>query len=116
MNILLSLLPVLLASVPTGDERPGAWSQFRGPNGSAIAVGNNVIPTEIGPKQYVLWKTPLPAGHSSPVVHGDRIYLTGVADKKLVTIGLDRKTGKEVWRTEAPHKVLEKVHKIGNPA
>src|SRR5438045_1407038 len=32
------------------------------------------------------------------------------------TLGLHHNTGKEVWRTEAPHKTLEKVHKIGNPA
>src|SRR5947208_2261895 len=99
-----------------GDDAPGSWAQFRGPGGAAIAVGNRVLPTEIGPKQYVAWKTPLPAGHSSPVIHGDRIFLTGVDGKKLVTLGLDRKTGKEVWRTPAPHKGLEKVHKIGNPA
>jgi outer membrane protein assembly factor BamB len=42
--------------------------------------------------------------------------LTGVEDKKLFTIGLDRKTGRELWRSEAPHKGLEKVHKIGNQA
>lgn len=95
---------------------PGAWSQFRGPGGAAIAVGNAVLPTEIGPKQYVAWKTPLPAGLSSPVVHGERIYLTAVKDKQLLTLGLDRSTGKELWRTAAPHKGLEKIHKIGSHA
>jgi len=116
MNVLLASAPLLLAFVFAGGDSPGNWSQFRGPGGSAIAVGNSVLPTEIGPKQYVAWKTPLPAGHSSPVLHGDRIYLTGVENKKLFTLALDRKTGKEIWRTEAPHKGLEKVHKIGNQA
>jgi outer membrane protein assembly factor BamB len=115
MLAIMACLPVVLLT-SIGEEKPGSWSQFRGSGGAAVAVGSHPLPTEIGPKQYVLWKTPLPAGHSSPVVHGNRIYLTGVADKKLVTIGLDRKTGKEVWRTEAPHKGLEKVHKIGNAA
>src|ERR1043165_9956269 len=99
-----------------GDDKPGSWAQFRGPAGNALAVGNAVLPTEIGPKEYVDWKTPLPAGLSSPVIHGDRIFLTGVQGKKLFTIGLDRKTGREVWRTEASHKGLEKVHKIGSHA
>src|SRR5436853_450204 len=110
------MLAAILLLTLLGSPTPGSWSHFRGSNGTALAVGNRVLPTEIGPKQYVLWKTPVPIGHSSPVVHGDRIFLTGVADRKLVTIGLDRKTGKEVWRTEAPHKGLEKVHKIGSPA
>ncbi len=94
----------------------GVWAQFRGPGGNAIAVGNKVLPAEIGPDQYVVWKAPLPPGHSSPVIHGDRIFLTGVRDKKLFTIGLDRKTGKELWRTEVPSKSLEKIHTIGSHA
>src|SRR5476651_1911482 len=114
MSALMTSLAILLSQGTAGDE--GSWSQFRGSSGTAVAVGNKVLPTEIGPKQYVIWKTPLPAGHSSPVIHGDRIYLTGIADKKLFTIGLERKTGKEIWRTEAPHKRLEKVHKIGSQA
>ncbi len=113
---MLTMIPALVAITIGAGEEKASWSQFRGPGGAAIAVGNRVLPTEIGPKQYIVWKTPLPLGHSSPVVHGDRVFLTGVADKKLVTIGLDRNSGKEVWRTAAPHKGLEKVHKIGNPA
>lgn len=109
------ILSLALIAMQSSGDAAGSWSQFRGPGG-AIAVGNHVLPTEIGPKQYVVWKTPLPVGHSSPVVHGDRIYLTGVEDGKLFTIALDRNTGREAWRKEAPHKGLEKVHKIGNPA
>ena len=116
MSTMIVSLPIILLLSAAGGDRPGNWSQFRGPGGAALAVGNRVLPTEIGPKQYVVWKAPLPNGHASPVVHGERIFLTGVADGKLFTIGLDRKTGKELWRTEAPHKGLEKVHKIGNPA
>ena len=114
MHIAITTLTLVLSTA--GEPAPGNWSQFRGSSASGIAVGNQVLPTEIGPKQYVVWKTPLPNGHSSPVVHGDRVYLTGVADNKLFTIGLDRKSGKELWSTEAPHKGLEKVHKIGNAA
>src|SRR5687767_7294174 len=110
------MLATFLFLALAGEPPPGNWSHFRGSAGAALAVGNRVLPTEISPKQYVLWKTPLPTGHSSPVVHGDRIFLTGVADGKLVTIALDRSSGKEAWRREAAHKGLEKVHKIGNPA
>jgi outer membrane protein assembly factor BamB len=51
------------------------------------------------------------------VVHGDRVYLTAVKDKKqLLTIALDRRTGAVVWQREAPHKVLEKIHAVGSYA
>jgi hypothetical protein len=50
------------------------------------------------------------------VVAGDRVYLTGVRDKKLVTLALDRATGRRLWEAEAPHQKLEQIHAIGSHA
>lgn len=111
-----SLIPILIACSVGAEPMAGSWSQFRGPNASSIAVGEGVLPAEIGPQDYVVWKTPLPSGHSSPVIHGNRVYVTAVEDKKLFTVALDRKTGKVVWRSEAPHQKLEKIHQIGSHA
>ena len=48
---------------------------------------------------------------------GNKIFLTAVAEKeKLETICLDRATGKIIWRVEAPHNTLEKIHGIGSYA
>jgi outer membrane protein assembly factor BamB len=97
--------------------RADDWPQFRGPGSRAAAPDGRKYPSEIGPDTNVLWKTPLPPGHSSPVVQGDRIYLTAVKDKKqLLTIALDRRTGEVLWQKEAPHGPLEKVHAIGTYA
>jgi outer membrane protein assembly factor BamB len=96
--------------------RAGDWPQFRGPNSSGRAVGDQPLPAEIGPNKNVLWKTEIPPGHSSPVVVGDRIYVTAVRDKHLVTIAMDRASGKILWEKEAPHEALEQVHKIGSHA
>jgi outer membrane protein assembly factor BamB len=116
MNAAILSLSLLVPLGSGPDNAPTTWRHFRGSSGAAVAVGGKGLPTEIGPKEYVLWKTPLPKGHSSPVIDGDRIFLTAVADKKLYTIGLDRATGKELWRVEAPHKGLEQLHAIGSPA
>jgi outer membrane protein assembly factor BamB len=91
------------------------WTQFRGPTASGVADGAP-LPAEIGPDKNVLWKAPLPPGHSSPVVSGDRIFLTAVRDKQLFVIGLDRRSGKTLWEREIPHKGLEKIHDIGSHA
>ncbi len=91
------------------------WPQFRGPGGSGRAAPG-AYPTEIGPQANVLWKTPLPSGHSSPAVHGDHIYVTAVRDKRLFTIGLDRASGKILWEAESPITKLEKIHGIGSLA
>lgn len=95
---------------------PGSWPQFRGPGGACIAVGNQKLPAEIGPDQNVLWKVPLPPGHSSPIVHDNRIYVTAVRGQTLLTMGLDRATGKVLWEYEAPYRQLEKIHQIGSHA
>lgn len=92
------------------------WPQFRGINGSARAASTKKLPAKIGPKDNVIWKTSLPPGHSSPVVHGDRLFLTAVRDEKLQTIGIDRVSGKIVWEAEAPHNGLEQIHRIGSHA
>ena len=52
------------------------WPQFRGPNGSGLCPSCGQLPTEFGPQKNVLWKTELPEGKSSPVLVGDRIFLT----------------------------------------
>src|SRR6185437_6596587 len=75
---------------------PGSWPQFRGPQGAGIAVGNQRLPDQIGVDENVIWKRSAPPGHSSPIVVGDHIYLTGVRDKALVTMALDRRTGETV--------------------
>jgi outer membrane protein assembly factor BamB len=114
MNLLgtLPLCFTIVAAAPAAD-----WPQFRGPNATGIAPDDRPLPAEIGPGRNVVWTTELPPGHSSPVVVGDRVYLTGVRDKKqLVTIALDRATGKILWQKEAPATALEKVHQIGSHA
>jgi outer membrane protein assembly factor BamB len=47
---------------------------------------------------------------------GDRIYLTAVRDQQLLTVALDRETGKVLWEAEAPHETLEEIHSIGSYA
>lgn len=93
----------------------GDWPHFRGPS-AGVAVGEQKLPTEIGPDKHVLWKTPLPSGHSSPIVHGDRIFLNAVRGKELLMIALDRRDGKVLWEAKAPHSAREKIHSIGSQA
>jgi outer membrane protein assembly factor BamB len=114
MARLLSLL--VLFSLAGSPARAGSWPQFRGPGGLGTPDVDRPLPDEIGPKQNVGWKVPLPPGHSSPVVLGDRIYLTAVRDRKLLTLALDRASGKQLWQAEAPSRTLEKIHAIGSHA
>lgn len=93
----------------------GPWPQFRGPNASAVADDAR-LPAQLGPTQNVLWKTPLPAGHSSPVVHGNRVYVTAAREQAMLTIALESGNGKILWQAECPGKAPHFVHKIGSHA
>jgi len=106
---------VVLAS--TGNPAVAdSWPQFRGKNASGRAGGDHALPRVIGPKENMIWRVKLPPGHSSPVVYGDRIYLTAVEDDRLWTFALNRDTGKTLWRREAPYHELEEIHTIGSYA
>src|SRR5688572_20868201 len=95
---------------------PGAnWPQFRGPGGLGIGEGSEP-PTHFNSSSNVLWKAALPAGHSSPCIWGNKIFLTGYDGKKLETMALDRNTGTVLWRETAPAEKIEPAHKIANPA
>ncbi|HYT92624.1 MAG TPA: PQQ-binding-like beta-propeller repeat protein [Gemmataceae bacterium] len=109
-------IPVLVTVAFVAGARASDWPQFRGPNGSGRPTNDAPLPAELGPDTNVLWKTALPPGHSSPVVVGDRVYLTAVRQKRLVTLALDRQSGKLLWEADAPTRTLEKVHKIGSHA
>ena len=108
-------LPILLASCIATAGEPDTWSRFRGPNGSGV-IGSGGLPVHFGPDQNVVWKTNLPAGHSSPVLSESRIYLTGFEGDDLFTIGLDRSSGKEIWRKVAPRNREEKLDARNSPA
>jgi outer membrane protein assembly factor BamB len=92
------------------------WPQFRGPNGSGIAVGAKP-PVAFGPEQNVKWKVPVPSGASSPVVVGDKLFLTAFDEGKLFTIAYSTNNGRELWRAESPAKSIEAYHRTeGSPA
>ncbi len=91
------------------------WPQFRGPGGRGVSESARP-PVHFGPATNVLWKVPLPSGNSSPIVTGDRIFLTAVNEGRLETLCLNRKNGKILWRKNAPAEKLEPTHKLGSPA
>lgn len=91
------------------------WNQFRGPGSTGVA-GADCRPPTTPDARSLAWKTAVPPGHSSPVIAGNTIFLTGVDNQRLVTLALDRTTGAILWRREAPPVPLEDVHQTSSPA
>ncbi len=84
------------------DERLLNWPSFRGPDGGARAAGDS-YPTDWdgATGRGVLWRTPLPRpGFSSPVVWGERIFVTGADEAAREVYALDARDGSLLWRHE----------------
>lgn len=113
------LLATIVLALAGTSSQAGDWTRFRGSQGTGLAAAGDKLPTEIGPDKNVIWRAALPPGHSSPVIIGKKIFVTGVrgdAKKELVTYGLDRATGTVEWEAIAPYEKLEGIHKIGSHA
>lgn len=110
VSVLSSLLLLTVDSVAAD----AGWPQFRGPGG--LGLGTGQPPVEFGPEKNVLWKVPVPPGHSSPCIAGNKIFLTATEDGKLLTLCLDRADGRELWRAFAPTEKMEPAHRIGSTA
>ncbi len=80
------------------------WPQFRGPTGQGVSAETG-LPLEWSESQNVRWKTAVPGiGWSSPVVAGDRVWLTtAVVDRNgtsLRALAFDTATGRQVVDAE----------------
>lgn len=103
------------------------WARFRGPQGSGTSEEKG-LPTRWTDKENIVWRTELPGpGTSSPIVVGERIYLTSYSgygldasdpgDKsKLVrhVVALDRASGAVKWRKEFEPLRTESTYSPGN--
>ena len=99
------------------------WPQFRGKDAAGVAVGTAAPPVQwrLSPDTGIAWKTPIPGlAHSSPIVFGDRVYLTtavAAEGKPRVVLGDVSKsgidpatdTGRHTWRLLAIDKASGKI-------
>lgn len=91
------------------------WPQFRGPHGQGRAP-NSSIPIPFGPGQSVLWEKDIGAGHSSPCIWGDLLFLTSFEPDQLTIFALNRHDGSLLWKKSIPPTKIEKGHRNGTPA
>lgn len=74
----LVVVTLIAAAAQATEPASDNWPSFRGPNASGIAEGH-ALPTKWNAQagENVKWKTPIPGlGHASPVIWGDRIFVT----------------------------------------
>ncbi|MFZ9092926.1 MAG: PQQ-binding-like beta-propeller repeat protein, partial [Planctomycetaceae bacterium] len=112
MNRVLVICMGFVLTINPSSAQDAGWQRFRGADAAGLNTAE--IPTTWNDEQNVVWKTALPGkGSSSPVVFGDRIFLTAytgygldVADAgdrsqlRLHVVCLDRNSGKTLWISE----------------
>lgn len=119
-------LPALIAlAALTATAMADPWPGWRGPGGQGHTAERN-LPLRWGPKQNVRWKLQLPdSGNSTPVVWGDRVFVTQAGDKDWPPKGgnggvaaarrrsllcVDRHTGKLLWQRDVRYDEPEPTH------
>ncbi|MCF8380116.1 MAG: PQQ-binding-like beta-propeller repeat protein [Bacteroidales bacterium] len=97
---LLIILAILL-SFSAADYDGNTWTRFRGNDGSGIDLTEN-LPVKWDSTSYA-WRINLPGvGNASPVVWGNRIFVTSSDDQNDLgyAIAIDEHDGSIVWQKE----------------
>lgn len=103
-------LAVCLAIAATA--RAENWPLWRGPTGQGYSTDKN-LPVKWSTKENVKWKIELPdSGNSTPIVWGERIFLTQATDKgkKRALLCLARKDGSKIWEKTVEYRGKEVIH------
>lgn len=118
--ITLASLALHSRGVAADSPRSTDWPAWRGPRADGVADGRN-LPIQWTRTKNVVWSVQLPGwGHSSPVVYGDRIFVTSEVtvdkQKSLWTLCYDRQSGRELWRHDFGFGVNQRTHAKSNLA
>ena len=82
------------------------WPQFRGSQGAGISEEAQGLPAEFGPNTNLAWKMAIPAGCSSPVVSGDRVWLAGYEGSRRLIWCLHLASGRRLWEQTSSVNLL----------
>lgn len=105
-------LLLLSALCPLLSLHADNWPMWRGVSGDGTCT-ESALPEKWSQTENVLWKVKLPdRGNSTPVVWGDKLFLTQAVEKegKRLLLCFDKKTGKQLWDAGTIYKESELTH------
>lgn len=97
------IYPVVSMVVQTGAALK-YWPHWRGPSMQGLVAGRG-YPDRWSETENVVWKVPVPGrGHSSPIIWGDRIFLTSATEdgSSRWMLAFRRSDGTLLWKTLVP--------------
>jgi outer membrane protein assembly factor BamB len=90
---------------PTPEEMRAHWPQFRGPTADGVATTTNLpIDWSGATGDGIAWKAPIPLpGFSSPIVWGDRIFVSGGNETARALFCFSAIDGRLAWQGLVPN-------------
>jgi outer membrane protein assembly factor BamB len=94
----------LAADLPSPAEFHANWPRFRGPDGNGVAAQDDApLTCDVKTGANIGWAAAVPAaGYSSPVVWGDRVFLSGGDETQREVMCFDVASGKLLWQGAVP--------------
>src|SRR5262245_50166564 len=114
MHTIAALSILSLASL-AGPASAQEWPRFRGPNGAGTSATTG-LPENFGKEKNLRWRTPLVAGHSSPVLGAGTVFLTGADKEGLVVLCLSSDTGAVRWEQRLERERTQEVFRANGSA
>ena len=105
---IVMIVALVLLICATALAAEGDWPRFRGPNGAGISPATTV-PVKWTESDYN-WKVTLPGpGHSSPILWGEKIFLSCAdpATAKRTILCLKAADGSILWQRDYPSKTYD---------
>lgn len=86
-------------ALPDAAQIRANYPSFRGPFGNGVSAHRNISVDFDGPSgKNILWKATIPlSGYNSPVIWGNKLFLSGANAQKREVYCLDRNSGKLIW-------------------
>ncbi len=83
----------------TYEQMKTQWPSFRGADGSGVCRFENIPDDWDGASgRNILWKSPIPLpGHNSPIIWGERIFLSGATETAQQMHCYDLASGQLLW-------------------
>lgn len=101
-----------VSMVTVSGEGENYWPGWRGPSGQGYVKGSG-YPDKWSDTENVLWRVDVPGrGNSSPIVWGDRIFLTTAYEggRRHSLLSYRRIDGQLLWESPIPQKGVEHAH------
>jgi outer membrane protein assembly factor BamB len=126
LTVVFTSLAFASSSLAAPEDADANWAQFRGPAASGVGRAAGPVKWDVSTVENVLWRVAVPGlGHSSPVVWGDRVFLTAAvpveakdqplktglygdiapvredAEYRWLVLCFDKASGRLLWEREA---------------